>query len=258
VAQQSATGTVTAAAAVSGTIVQTLSIASQGASGTVTAAAAVTGTIVQGPSVAQQSAIGIVAVAGAITGLIIQTAPVAAQSATGTVTAAAAVSGTIVQSAPSAQQTASGTVAAVGAIVGTIAQTAPSAQQAALGAVTGGVVPDTRPVGGFAGWSEEAEEARRKYQRRKRRAEIELRELIEATARGEEYPPTPVIEAVAALADMAADSLLPPPELGDLRAQVALLEMTLRRVLEEENLRQMIAAQRLIEEEAMITLLLVA
>src|SRR6185436_6326738 len=255
-AQQAAAGTVTAPAAVTGSIVQTLARTAQTASGTVTAPAAVTGTVAQTLAPVLQSASGSVAVAGAIIGQIDQTLTRTAQAASGTVTAAPAITGTIAQTLQRAQQDATGLVALAGTFVGTIAQTASSATQAASGTVSGGIQPpDTRPIGGFAGWSEEAEKARKKYQRLRRKAEIELREMLEAQMRGEDYPPA-FEQVLEALAEAAVAPDLPfMPDLAGLRSQLALLEDALRQGLAEHELRQRIAAQRLIEEMAIVSLL---
>ena len=254
-AQQSATGAV--APAITGTIVQTLAPVLQAASGSVATAGAIVGQIAQTLTRTAQAASGTVTAAPAITGTIAQTLQRAQQDATGLVAAAGTFVGTIAQTAPSATQAASGTVAAAGDIVGTIAQTAPSARQAASGTVSGGIQPpDTRPIGGFAGWSEEAEKARKKYQRLKRKAEVELREMLEAQMRGEEWPPAPVEQVLAALAEAAVAPDLPfMPDLAGLRSQLALLEDALRQGLAEHELRQRIAAQRLIEEMAIVSLL---
>lgn len=243
--------------AITGAIVQALARTAQAASGTVTAPAAVTGTVAQTLSPAQQSASGSVAVAGAIVGQIDQTLARMAQAASGTVTAAPAITGTVAQTLGRAQQDATGLVAVAGTFVGTIAQTAPSVSQAASGTVSGGIQPpDTRPIGGFAGWSEEAEKARKKYQRLRRKAEVELREMLEAQMRGEEWPPAPVEQVLAALAEAAVAPDLPfMPDLAGLRSQLALLEDALRQGLAEHELRQRIAAQRLIEEMAIVSLL---
>jgi len=252
---QAASGTVTAAPAITGTAAQTLSVAQQSATGTV--APAITGTIVQTLAPVLQAASGSVATAGAIIGQIAQTLTRTAQAASGTVTAAPAITGSSAQTLQRAQQDATGLVAAAGTFVGTIAQTASSATQAASGTVSGGIQPpDTRPIGGFAGWSEEAEKARRKYQRLRRKAEIELREMLEAQMRGEEWPPAPVEQVLEALAEAAAAPDLPfMPDLGDLRSQLALLEDALRQGLAEHELAQRIAAQRLMEEMAIVSLL---
>ena len=281
-AQQSASGTVTAAAAVTGTIAQTITHAGQAASGTVqdnitgtiaqtitraaqalagtvTAAPAVTGTIAQTTAASSQAATGTVTAAGAIGGVIAQTISPASQALAGTVTAAPAVTGTIVQTLRPASQAATGTVAVAGAIIGTIAQTLSPAFQAALGTVSGGIQPpDGRPVGGFAGWSEAEEQAQRTYRRLKRKAEVELRELLEAQIRGEEYPPA---QAEQVLAELMAFPALPVempfmPDLAGLRAQLALLEQALRQGLAEQELRQQVALQALLQEEMAIVALL--
>ena len=252
---QAASGTVTAAPAITGTAAQTLSAAQQSATGTV--APAITGTVAQTLAPVLQAASGSVATAGAIVGQIAQTLTRTAQTLSGTVTAAPAITGSIAQTLQRAQQDATGLVALAGTFVGTIAQTASSATQAASGTVSGGIQPpDTRPIGGFAGWSEEAEKARRKYQRLRRKAEVELREMLEAQMRGEEWPPAPDEQVLAALAEAAVAPDLPfMPDLAGLRSQLALLEDALRQGLAEHELRQRIAAQRLIEEMAIVSLL---
>ena len=74
--------------------------------------------------------------------------------------------------------------------------------------------------------------------------------------RGEEWPPAPVEQVLAALAEAAVAPDLPfMPDLAGLRSQLALLEDALRQGLAEHELRQRIAAQRLIEEMAIVSLL---